>query len=146
MENNLNGQKKHANVEVGLIIVSVALLAFFVILMVAIPTQTLDGITTFFNGMISIGGPFFEVFVFVTFMIALYLGLGKYGKIRLGDCKPEYSRFSYIAMMLLASLASAALYWSFTEWANYYEAPGLGMEPHTLEAMESSLGYQFFHW
>ena len=48
--------------------------------------------------------------------------------------------------MLLASLASAALYWSFTEWAFYYEAPGLGMEPHSTEALESSLGYQFFHW
>lgn len=146
MENNLNSKKKNGNVEVGLIIVSVALLAFFVVLMIAMPDKTLDGITAFFNGMISIGAPFFEIFLFLTFIIALYLGLGKYGKIRLGDCKPEYSKFSYIAMMLLASLASAALYWSFTEWANYYEAPGLGMEPHSLEALESSLGYQFFHW
>lgn len=146
MENNLNNKKKNGNIEVGLIVVSVALLGLFIVLMIAIPNATLDAITNFFNTMIAGLGPFFEVFTFVTFLIAIYLGIGKYGKVRLGDCKPEYSTFSYIAMMLLASLASAALYWSFTEWANYYEGPGLGMEPHSTEVIESSLGYQFFHW
>lgn len=142
---NLN-KKDRGNIEIGLIIVSVAVLAVFIIFMVLNPQTTIDGIGGFFNKMISGLGPVFEVVVFVTFLIGLYLGLGKYGKIRLGDCKPEYSTFSYLAMMILASLASAALYWSFTEWASYYEAPGLGMEPHSTEALESSLGYQFFHW
>ena len=142
---NLN-KKDRGSVEVGLIVVSVALLVAFIIFMVLNPTATIDGIGGFFNSMISVLGPIFEVVAFVTFLVGLYLGLGKYGKVRLGDCKPEYSTFSYISMMLLASLASAALYWSFTEWAFYYEAPGLGMEPHSTEALESSLGYQLFHW
>ena len=142
---NLN-KKDRGSVEVGLIVVSVALLVAFIIFMVLNPTATIDGIGGFFNSMISVLGPIFEVVAFVTFLVGLYLGLGKYGKVRLGDCKPEYSTFSYISMMLLASLASAALYWSFTEWAFYYEAPGLGMEPRSTEALESSLGYQFFHW
>ena len=42
MENNLNSKKKNGNVEVGLIIVSVALLAFFLVLMIAMPDKTLD--------------------------------------------------------------------------------------------------------
>lgn len=147
MENNINNsKKKNGNIEVGLIVVSVALLALFIVLMVVKPDATLNAIDGFFWKMISALGPFFEIFAFATFIIAIYLGVGKYGKVRLGDCKPEYSTYSYIAMMLLASLASAALYWSFTEWAFYYEAPGLGMEPHSTEALESSLGYQFYHW
>lgn len=145
MNNDLKS-KGRGNTEVGLIVVSVLLLIAFIIFMVINPQATIDGIGGFFNKMISGLGPIFEVVAFVTFLVGLYLGLGKYGKIRLGDCKPEYSTFSYIAMMLLASLASAALYWSFTEWASYYEAPGLGMEPYSTEALESSLGYQFFHW
>lgn len=147
MESNLNNNKKKTgNIEIGLMVVSVAILALFIILMVAKPDATLNAIDGFFWKMISVLGPFFEVFGAATFIIAIYLGVGKYGKVRLGDCKPEYSTYSYIAMMLLASLASAALYWSFTEWASYYEAPGLGMEPHSTEATESALGYQFFHW
>ena len=147
MDNNLNLNKKdHGNVEIGLIIVSVLLLIAFIIFMVLNPETTISGISGFFWKMIAVFGPIFEVFTFATFIIALYLGFGKYGKVRLGDCKPEYTTSSYVIMMLLASLASAALYWSFTEWAYYYEAPGLGMEPQSTRALESALGYQFFHW
>lgn len=145
MEHHSNN-KDRGNIEISLIIASVLLLAVFMVFMVLNPEATIKSIHGFFRTMISALGPIFEVVAFVTFLVGLYLGLGKYGRIRLGNCKPEYSTFSYLAMMLLASLASAALYWSFTEWACYYETPGLGMEPGSLEALESSLGYQFFHW
>ena len=139
-------QGKNSDVEVGLIVVSVAVLIVFIIFMILNPESTLNAISSFFNLMISGLGPIFEVVAFVAFVVGLYLCFGKYGKVRLGNCKPEYSNFSYFAMMLLASLASAALYWSFTEWASYYLTPGLGMVPGSVEVVESSLGYQFFHW
>lgn len=139
-------KKNSSDVEVALIIVSVTILIAFIIFMILNPDGTLNAITAFFNTMISVLGPFFEVIAFMSFLVGLYFCFGKYGKVRLGDCKPEYSNFSYFSMMLLASLASAALYWSFTEWASYYQAPGLGMLPQSVEALESSLGYQFFHW
>lgn len=145
MDNNTK-KGKNSDVEVGLIVVSVAVLIAFIICMVVNAEGTLNTITNFFNTMINALGPFFLLLAFISFLVSLYLGFGKYGKIRLGNCKPEYSNFSYFAMMLLASLASAALYWSFVEWASYYQAPGLGMEPMSLEALESSLAYQFFHW
>lgn len=147
MESNLDNRKKgFANVEVGLIIFSVSILIAFLILMIVKPDETIDAISGFFWKLMSLLGPFFEWFAFAMFILAIYLGVGKYGKVRLGDTKPEYNTYSYIAMMILASLASAALYWSFAEWAFYYEAPGLGMEPHSTLAMETGLSYQFYHW
>ncbi len=145
MEDNLK-KKDHSDVEVGLIIACLAVLAVFIVFMVMNPDATLNTIGNGFNTMISGLGPFFIIVSVIIFVAAIYLGFGKYGKIRLGNCKPEYNNFSYFSMMLLASLASAALYWSFTEWAYYYQSPGLGMEAFSLEALESSLGYQFFHW
>ena len=133
---NHRPEKKHQDIEVGLIIVSVVVLLAFIVLMLVNAQGTLDAISKFFNLMISGLGPFFEVTAFVIFLVGLYFCFGKYGKIRLGDCKPEYSNFSYFAMMLLASLASAALYWSFVEWAFYFESPGLGMEVLSQEALE----------
>ncbi len=91
-------------------------------------------------------GSILLVFTLATLGMSIYLGVSKYANIRFGDEEPEYSLFSYIAMMTLAALASAALYWSFTEWTYYYMTPGLGMEPGSREALESSLGYAFFHW
>jgi len=143
---NIIEKKDNSSVELGLIIVSVLLLGTFITFMVLNPVTTVRVISNFFWSIIALFGPFFQVFTFATFLIALYLGFGKYGKVRLGDSKPEYSTFSYIIMMTMGSLASAALYWSFTEWAFYYEAPGLGMEPYSVQALEASLGYQFFHW
>ncbi len=129
-----------------LIIISLAILFTFVAFMFIMPDVTLEGVNGAFWSTIDIFGSILLVFTLATLCISIYLGLGKYANIRFGDEEPEYSLFSYIAMMTLAALASAALYWSFTEWAFYYETPGLGMEPRSIEALESSLGYQLFHW
>lgn len=132
--------------DIPLTIVSLALLFGFVTMMFIKPDATLANVTTVFDGIIEIFGSLLLVFTFSTLAISFYLGMSKYGSIRFGDDEPEYSMFSYIAMMTLAALASASLYWSFTEWTFYYDAPGLGMEPQGLEALESSLAYSFFHW
>ena len=49
---NLN-KKDRGNIEIGLIIVSVAVLAVFIIFMVLNPETTIRGIGGFFNKMIS---------------------------------------------------------------------------------------------
>ena len=52
MEENKN-KKDHSDVEVGLIIASVAVLAVFIVFMILNPTSTLNAISSFFNMMIS---------------------------------------------------------------------------------------------
>lgn len=140
------GIKESGKFDLPLTIVSLVLLFAFVILMTVRPDQTLSGVSNVFWTVIEVTGPILLIFTFGSLCISIYLGMSKYGNIKFGDYEPEYSLFSYIAMMTLAALASAALYWSFTEWAFYYETPGLGMEPESLPALESSLGYSFFHW
>ena len=144
--NTLEKAKQGGKYEVGLIVVSLAILIAFVVMMVLKPDSMLFGVNLVFNKIIAVFGGILEVFTLLTLCIAIYLGVGKYGNVKFGDEPPEYKTFSYIAMMTLAALASAALYWSYTEWAYYYEAPGLGMVPESLEALESSLAYQLFHW
>lgn len=145
-ENEQKNKQKDKNIEVGIMLSSIIVVLVFMVFMIVYPKETIEIISSFFNKLIQYATPLLEVVFFVTFIFAIYLMLGKPGEIRLGEEKPEYSTFSYISMMLLASLASAALYWSFTEWAYYYKAPGLGIEPYSTEALETSLGYQFFHW
>ena len=70
MENNTK-QKKNSDVEVGLIVVSVAILVAFIILMIFNPDGTLNAITKFFNMMITGLGPFFEIIAFVSFIVGL---------------------------------------------------------------------------
>lgn len=141
-----NSKTKKLNIDLPITLISVISLFSFVIIMVINPVKVLKSITDALNYTTEIFGTTLMVFTFVTFISAVYLAFGKYGNIKLGEGEPKYSNFSYISMMALTALASAAIYWSFTEWAHYYAKPGLGYEPYSLEALESSLGYAFFHW
>lgn len=140
------GKKNRINVNLTVTLISMAAVCAFVVYMVLRPESALRGVNAAFNFATQVFSVPLMLFTFITTVLAIYLAFGKYGNVKLGDCEPEYSTFSYIAMMALAALASAALYWSFTEWAYYYMKPGLGIEPYSVEAMEISLGYSFFHW
>lgn len=137
---------KKIGINLGVTIVCLVIIILFVICTVVMPDSTLHAVNVAFNFTTQVFGIPLMVFTFITTVLAIYLIFSKYGSIKLGNCEPEYSNFSYIAMMALAALASAALYWSFTEWAYYFMSPGLGVEPYSTEAAEISLGYSFFHW
>jgi BCCT family betaine/carnitine transporter len=87
----------------------------------------------------------------------LWLGLGvvgflgffvfsKYGSIKLGGGKPEYSTFSWLVMMFCAGMGSSLLYWSCIEWMYYYSGPPMGAKPFSQLAAELSAAYPLFHW
>lgn len=144
--NNMQDNKGLKNVKLPLIIVTLILVAAFTVFVVLKPDQALNGIYAVENWALSGLGPFLEAIMLIFVIIVAYFAFGKYKNIKLGEGDPEYSTFTYIAMMFMGSMASAAIYWSFTEWAYYYQAPGLNFPAESTDALELSLGYQFFHW
>lgn len=139
--------KKPKKFETGLIIVSLVLVFGFVIYTAVEPDASLKAVNGLFDWVIKYTGGILECFTVFVVIVSIYFCFGgKYANVKLGAGKPEFSTFSYITMMFLAACASALLYWSFTEWAFYFETPGNGMEAGSTEALESSLAYSFFHW
>lgn len=139
-------KERKMEIQWPLTILCVALLLAAVGFLAVKPDATVALIDKVFGVTMSGAGPFLLLFDVFLIAVSFGLALSKYGKIKLGDGEPEYSMFSYIAMMACAALASASMFWSFTEWANYCIGPGLGVKPLTQQAMEISLGYAFFHW
>jgi len=137
---------KKAVIDKPISIVCVALILAFVALVILQPDATLNAVNLVFDYATTIFGVPILWFVFIGLFICLYLAFGKYGKIRLGDGKPEYSLFSYIAMMMCAALAATAVYYSFVEWSFYLADPAFGIEPYSRQAAEYALPYAFFHW
>lgn len=86
------------------------------------------------------------LFTFGILILLVYIAFSKYGQIKLGTEKPQFSTGSWIAMILTAGLGSATVYWAFTEWAFYFNSPGLNVETGSREAYEFGLSYNFFHW
>ncbi|MCT4584572.1 MAG: BCCT family transporter [Peptostreptococcaceae bacterium] len=86
------------------------------------------------------------LFTFLGIILLIGIAFSKYGSIRLGNEKAEYSTFKWVAMMICCGLGSATVYWAFMEWAYYIKTPGIGIESGSTIAYEMSVTYTMFHW
>lgn len=110
------------------------------------PEQSQMFANSTFTVMTNLFGSGTLLFTFFGFLLLVYVGASKYGNIRLGESKPEYSTFKWVSMMIACGLGSATVYWAFIEWAYYIGTPGLGIEAGTQRAFEMALPYNMFHW
>lgn len=80
-------------------------------------------------------------------LFAVYLCFSKYGHIRLGpdDSKPEFSTFTWFAMLFSAGMGIGMLFFGVAEPMGHYLSPP-GMRGETLESARNAMGITLFHW
>lgn len=90
----------------------------------------------------------FLISVFGMFIFLVWLAQSKYGKVKFGDPedKPEFSTYSWIAMLFNAGIGSSLFYWAMVEPVYYMSTPPFGIAAGSPESMEWSLAYGMFHW
>ncbi len=59
----------------------------------------------------------------VALAVVLYVGLSRFGQIKLGEGEPEFSTPSWISMLFAAGIGAGLMYWSGIEWAYYIQNP-----------------------
>lgn len=93
-------------------------------------------------------GVLYMILGFVIFAFLVFVAFSKNGAIKLGDEgeKPEFSTFSWAAMLFAAGIGSSILYWAVIEWVYYYQGPPFGVEPGSKEAIQWASAYGIFHW
>ena len=62
-------------------------------------------------------GVFYQCFAIGTMIYLAWLVFGRFGNIRLGDDKPDFSTFSWAGMLFCAGTGASLLVWSGVEWA-----------------------------
>ena len=132
--------------DIPIIIISFVLTLAVVISTVLNPQGTIDVADAFYSIVTEVFGAPILIFVFICALLCMWIGLSKYGNIRLGNSKPEFSTFSYIAMMTCSGFGSGTIYWAFMESASYITAPPFGAEPYTAQAADWAIAYNFHHW
>jgi BCCT family betaine/carnitine transporter len=82
----------------------------------------------------------------VAFLIGL--AVSRYGNVRLGgpDDAPEFTYFSWIAMIFCGGIGIAIVNWAWVEPIYYMQGPPFGVEPMSAKAAEWALTYGQFHW
>lgn len=127
------------------IVISVAILSAIVIWTIIAPDGIVNGLNTAKSFLIYNLGFYFVIFTAAMLFYNVYLAASKYGAIRLGRAKPEYSFFGWFAMIFCAAMGCTILFWSSLEWAYYIVwVNPFGMTPE--ETSNIAVAYSFFHW
>ncbi|MGF7184118.1 BCCT family betaine/carnitine transporter [Desulfitispora alkaliphila] len=129
-----------------LISVSLIFVLSIVALLYLFPTESESMANQIFTTLTNLFGSITLLFTLLGIILLAYVAMSKYGSIRLGKQSPEFSTFSWIAMMISCGLGSATVYWAFIEWAYYINTPGIGIDPGSQLAYEMSVPYSMFHW
>jgi len=128
--------------------ISISLILLFLIFGFLFPEQ-LTGITTQMFGFITNDlGWFYLVTVLAVLIFSIYLAFGRFGQIRLGndDDRPEYSNFSWFAMLFSAGMGIGLVFWGVAEPVFHYAQPPMGIEPLSTQSAMMSFRYAFLHW
>lgn len=130
---------------------------FFISIVVAV-LVILYGVL-FSNSLVSMAGAImawvsstfgwlYIAFVFFLVVFLAWLSFSKYGKIKLGrdNEKPEYSNFSWYAMLFCGGTGIGLVFWSIAEPLSHYANPPEGVTAGTVEALNFSIRTCFLHW
>lgn len=112
-----------------------------------------EGLSKVSNGILkylidSWGWMFMAGVLFFLFFV-LYLAFSRYGKIKLGgkDDVPEYSTFSWFAMLFGCGMGVGLVFWSIAEPVYHYlSGPSYAGAHGSTQAAEWSLAISYFHW
>ncbi len=131
----------------GIIIPSLLFIVGTSVLSVLFPTQTEHYLSIVKNILFHNLNWLYVLVVTLFVFFLLFLFFSKYGNIKLGanDSKPEFSFFSWIAMLFAAGMGIGLMYFSVAEPISHYADPsvaGLSLEQRAKDAQL----YTFFHW
>ena len=138
--------RRSATTNHPLLISTVVLIFALVICFAVFPSFTNQFAEILFHQVTGLLGAPLQALTFAIVFILVYLAAGKYGDIRLGNEKPEYSTFSWISMMTCCGISSAMLFWAFTDWAYDFEARSRIGFLGVSSPYEIGTAYTFFHW
>ena len=143
MENNNNW------ISENIVFVITIALAIGVIAFGAFYSETLSEMSGALMSWVSVNFGWFYILSIVAFIAFLFfIAISKYGKLKLGkdDEKPEFSTFSWYAMLFCGSTGIGLVFWSIAEPLSHYAAPPAGIAAGTMEAIDFSVRTCYLHW
>lgn len=131
------------NVFVGASSIIIALLLYTV----ALPKQAQSLFTLIQAGIVDNGSWFYVLTVAFIFFFVIFLGVSRYGDIRLGPdhSTPDYSLVSWISMLFAAGMGIGLMFFGVAEPLMHYLSPPTA-QIGTVAAVKEAMKMTFFHW
>ncbi|RZU63272.1 BCCT family transporter [Zhihengliuella halotolerans] len=128
---------------------SVALIAVFIVWASISPESLGTVMGSSMNWVAETIGWSYLVVPLLCIGLLVYLFFSRYGEVRLGpdDSRPEYSTWSWLAMILAAVMGIGLVSYGVAEPISHFVTPPHGLaEPGTQEAAVRALQFSYFDW
>lgn len=125
------------------------LIAIIVIFIGCIYANQLIGISNFIMKFVSTSFGWLYIASVALFIIFLAgISVSDFGNIKLGkdDDIPEYSDFTWFAMLFCGATGIGLVFWSIAEPISHFVTPPIGIEPGSASAANFSIRTCFLHW
>ena len=129
------------NINLKIMFIPLAVVLIIATLLMIFPTQSSEVLGTVNSFLTEDFGIYYLVVGLGFFLLAIYFAFSKYGKIKLGEGKPEYSNFAWGTMIFTSTMAADILFYALHEWSYYYS---YGSTVQESEALART--YPLFHW
>lgn len=144
------GKTLLAGVDLPVFLISGGVLVLFAVLALYDIEMMSGWVNTAFAVSTKYLGAYWQVLLLLTFVIGLFLTLGRTGAVVLGGVKtPEMPTFQWISVIMCTLLAGGGVFWAAAEpMAHFTSAPPLfaGTESGTAQAAYNALAQSFMHW
>jgi len=113
----------------------------------ALPKQAQALFNVVQASIIENGSWFYVLTVAFIFFFVIFLGVSRYGDIRLGPdhSTPDYSLASWISMLFAAGMGIGLMFFGVAEPLMHYLSPPTA-QTGTVEAVQEAMKMTFFHW
>ncbi len=140
-------QKKRSQINPPVFFTSAALIFILVAFAALFPEQADTQLTALQTSLFANASWFYILAVALILLTVIYLGVSRYGDIKLGPdhAEPDFSYHSWFAMLFSAGMGIGLMFFGVAEPVMHYMAPPSG-EPETVNAAREALRITFFHW
>ncbi len=141
-------KKIFRDIETNVFFPAFFVLVIIIVLIYLVPEKIKAVISVLFVFCTDKMGWLFMITCLVSFGFLIWMSMGRYGNVKLGDEdeEPQYKELSWIAMLFTAGVGTSIVILGFLEPVYYVSAPPFDLEPFSKPAYEYAHMYGQFHW
>ncbi|MGP4031269.1 BCCT family transporter [Pseudarthrobacter sp. 1C304] len=125
-----------------------SIILVFALFAILFPATATDMFSSIQSNVIKWFGWYYVASVAVFVAFALWIGLSRYGDIKLGqdDDEPEFSIMSWFALLFAAGMGIGLVFFGVAEPLNHFASPRPGVEGTPIQIAQQAMTQTFLHW
>ena len=125
-----------------------SIILVFALFAILFPATATDMFSSIQSNVIKWFGWYYVAAIAVFVAFALWIGLSRYGDIKLGqdDDEPEFSVMSWFALLFAAGMGIGLVFFGVAEPLNHFASPRPGVEGTPIQIAQQAMTQTFLHW